>query len=414
MQNLEYLLEQYKSKKPEIVFEWNDSETEAHGWIVINSLKNGAAGGGTRMRKGLTKEEVVSLAKVMEIKFSVAGPSIGGAKSGINFDPNDPRRLGVLTRWYKAVLPLLKNYYGTGGDLNVDELKDVVPITEDLGLWHPQEGIVKGHLKPTEGQQINIIGQLRYGCSKIVEDPEYAPEGGGKKYAVADLITGFGVAAAVEHFYQIYFDKNLIGKRAIIQGWGNVASTAACYLAKEGVKIVGIIDRDGGVINKDGFDLSDVKKMFSEKMGNKLVAEKQIPFLEINEQIWDLGAEIFIPGAASKLVTRNQIDRMIAGGLEVISCGANVPFVDDDVFFGKTAHYTDETVALIPDFIANCGMARTFAYLMQPDITVTDKAIFSDISDTIHNAIKHIKKNNPIPLRISQKALLLALEKVKF
>jgi glutamate dehydrogenase/leucine dehydrogenase len=414
MQNLEYLLEQYKSKKPEIVFEWNDSETEAHGWIVINSLKNGAAGGGTRMRKGLTKEEVVSLAKVMEIKFSVAGPSIGGAKSGINFDPNDPRRLGVLTRWYKAVLPLLKNYYGTGGDLNVDELKDVVPITEDLGLWHPQEGIVKGHLKPTEGQQINIIGQLRYGCSKIVEDPEYAPEGGGKKYAVADLITGFGVAAAVEHFYQIYFDKNLIGKRAIIQGWGNVASTAACYLAKEGVKIVGIIDRDGGVINKDGFDLSDVKKMFSEKMGNKLVAEKQIPFLEINEQIWDLGAEIFIPGAASKLVTKNQIDRMIAGGLEVISCGANVPFVDDDVFFGKTAHYTDETVALIPDFIANCGMARTFAYLMQPDITVTDKAIFSDISDTIHNAIKHIKKNNPIPLRISQKALLLALEKVKF
>jgi glutamate dehydrogenase/leucine dehydrogenase len=413
MQNLEYLLEQYKNKKPEIVFEWNDTETEAHGWIVINSLKNGAAGGGTRMRKGLTKEEVVSLAKVMEIKFSVAGPSIGGAKSGINFDPNDPRRLGVLTRWYKAVLPLLKNYYGTGGDLNVDELKDVVPITEDLGLWHPQEGIVKGHLKPTEGQQINIIGQLRYGCSKIVEDSEYAPEGEGKKYAVADLITGFGVAAAVEHFYQIYFNKNLSGKRAIIQGWGNVASTAACYLAKEGVKIVGIIDRDGGVINKEGFSLTEIKKMFSDKTGNKLIVGNQIPFIELNERIWDLGAEIFIPGAASKLVTRNQIDRLIAGGLEVISCGANVPFVDDDVFFGETAHYADETIALIPDFIANCGMARTFAYLMQPDILVTDKAIFSDISNTICNAIKQIKKINPKPYKISQKALLLALEKVK-
>ena len=52
-------------------------------------LRGGAAGGGTRMRKGLDKREVESLAKTMEIKFTVAGPPIGGAKSGINFDPKD-------------------------------------------------------------------------------------------------------------------------------------------------------------------------------------------------------------------------------------------------------------------------------------------------------------------------------------
>ena len=78
------LLEKYKNKTPEIIFEWNDSQTDAQGWVVINSLRGGAAGGGTRMRKGLTKEEVISLAKVMEVKFSVSGPAIGGAKSGIN------------------------------------------------------------------------------------------------------------------------------------------------------------------------------------------------------------------------------------------------------------------------------------------------------------------------------------------
>jgi glutamate dehydrogenase/leucine dehydrogenase len=43
----------------------------------------------------------------MEVKFT-SGPAIGGAKSGINFDPNDPRKKGVLQRWYKAVSPLLK------------------------------------------------------------------------------------------------------------------------------------------------------------------------------------------------------------------------------------------------------------------------------------------------------------------
>ena len=65
------LLHTYENKEAEIVFEWNDNETEAKGWVVINSLRGGAAGGGTRMRKGLNKHEVESLAKTMEIKFTV-------------------------------------------------------------------------------------------------------------------------------------------------------------------------------------------------------------------------------------------------------------------------------------------------------------------------------------------------------
>lgn len=409
---MEELLTRYKEKKPEIVFEWHDPETGAEGWIVINSLRNGAAGGGTRMRKGLTCDEVISLAKVMEIKFSVCGPPIGGAKSGINFDPGDPRRQEVLTRWYKAVLPLLKHYYGTGGDLNVDELKDVVPITEDLGLWHPQEGIVKGHLKPTKGQHINIIGQLRYGCTKIVEDPEYVPEGSGEKYAVADLITGYGVAESVRHFYDLFFQLPLDGKTAIIQGWGNVASAAACYLAKEGVKIIGIIDREGGIIRPKGLTLDEVKYLFNTKSGNKLSAPDMVSFDDINQKIWSLGADIFIPGAASKLVTREQVDAMLAHRIEVIACGANVPFVDDQVFFGPTARYADEQTGVIPDFVANCGMARVFAYLMQPDILMTDAAIFGDTSATIRRALEEVRKINPVPNKISSNALYLALRKL--
>ena len=163
------LLKKFEEKTPEIVFEWSDAETEAKGWVVINSLRGGAAGGGTRMRVGLDKREVESLAKTMEIKFTVSGPQIGGAKSGINFDPTDPRKEGVLKRWYHAVYPLLKNYYGTGGDLNVDEIHEVIPITEDSGVWHPQEGVFNGHFKPTESDKINRIGQLRHGVIKVIE-----------------------------------------------------------------------------------------------------------------------------------------------------------------------------------------------------------------------------------------------------
>ena len=152
------LIKKFEEKRPEIVFEWKDSETEAEGWIVINSLRGGSAGGGTRMRKGLDKREVESLAKTMEIKFSVSGPAIGGAKSGINFDPQDPRKKGVLERWFKAVMPLLKTYYGTGGDLNVDEIHDVIPITEKYGLKHPQEGTVVAHLNISEEKKERRLG----------------------------------------------------------------------------------------------------------------------------------------------------------------------------------------------------------------------------------------------------------------
>ncbi len=407
---MQALLKTYKEKKPEIIFEWSDPETTAQGWIVINSLRNGAAGGGTRMRLGLTKEEVISLAKVMEIKFSVCGPDIGGAKSGINFDPRDPRRDEVLKRWYKAVFPILKNYYGTGGDLNVDELKDVIPITEDLGLWHPQEGIVNGHLKSNKGETINIIGQLRYGCAKIIEDPVFVPDG--EKYAIADMITGFGVAESVKHYYKIFRNGDITNKKVIIQGWGNVASAAGSYLALAGAKIVGIIDRRGGVINEEGLSKEAVKELFLKKKGNALISENMLSFGETNERIWNLGADIFIPGAASKLVTRKQVDQLLAGGIECISCGANVPFVDDEVFFGPTAKFVDTQISVIPDFIANCGMARVFAYLMQPDVTMTDESIFTDVSQIINQALLRIHQQSSSLTNISTKALEIALNKL--
>ena len=58
----------------------------------------------------------------MEVKFTVSGPAIGGAKSGLNLDPQDPRKRGVLKHWYRAVFLILKSYDGTGSDLNADEI----------------------------------------------------------------------------------------------------------------------------------------------------------------------------------------------------------------------------------------------------------------------------------------------------
>ena len=406
------LLKQYENKQPEIVFHWKDKETVAEGWVVINSLRGGAAGGGTRMREGLDMNEVLSLAKTMEVKFTVSGPAIGGAKSGINFNPNDPRKRGVLERWYKAVTPLLKHYYGTGGDLNVDADRDVIPITEDCGVWHPQEGIFNGHFKPTVADKINRIGQLRLGVIKVIEDKQFSPDLS-RKYTVADMLTGYGVAEAVKHYYAIY-GGNIEGKRAIVQGFGNVGSAAAYYLTQLGAKVVGIIDRDGGVINEEGFSMEEMTALFLGKNGNTLVSEKMVSFEEINNKIWSLPAEIFIPAAASRLVSKNQVQKMIDSGLEVISPGANVPFADKEIFFGPIMEYTDNHLSLLPDFISNCGIARVFAYLMEARVTLpmVDKAMFDDTSTIIKKALQKTFEQRASKTKICSTAFEIALKQL--
>ena len=419
------LLAKFENKRPEIVFEWKDPETDAEGWVVINSLRGGAAGGGTRMRVGLDKREVESLAKTMEVKFTVAGPAIGGAKSGINFDPKDPRKEGVLRRWYAAVTPLLKHYYGTGGDLNVDEIHEVIPITEDCGVWHPQEGVFNGHFQPREAQKINRIGQLRQGVLKVIEDENFSPSVS-RKYVVADMITGYGVAQSIKHYYSIWVTStgsattspssatpSVVGKKVIVQGWGNVGSAAAYYLALNGAKIVGIIDRVGGIINEEGLSFEEVKTLFLSKNGNELKSDDMLSFEEVNARIWNTPADVFIPCAGSRMFSEENLNQLLAAGLQVISSGANVPFADKEIFFGPIAEKADANLSLIPDFIANCGMARVFAYLMSNDLeSIEDKLIFEDTSSIIYNALKEAYELNPSKTTIAKTAFEIALKQL--
>jgi glutamate dehydrogenase/leucine dehydrogenase len=414
------LLQKFENKRPEIVFEWKDSETEAEGWVVINSLRGGAAGGGTRMRAGLDKREVESLAKTMEVKFTVSGPPIGGAKSGINFNPNDPRKAGVLHRWYTAVMPLLKYYYGTGGDMNVDEIHEVIPHTEDVGIWHPQEGVFTGHYKPSEPQKVNRIGQLRQGVVKVIEDERFTPSLA-KKYTVADMCTGYGVAEAVKHYYELWPASagategkggHVKDKRVVVQGWGNVGAAAGFYLSQQGAKIVGILTREGGLINQKGFSHKEICQLVIDRKGNQLITDQLLSFETVNKMIWDLEFEVFIPAAASRLVTKEQVDRMITSGVEVFSCGANVPFADPEIFFGPTGLYADEKFSIIPDFIANCGMARVFAYFMESEVAMDDAAVFGDISKVIRRALEKTKKVNAAKTKIAQASFEIALKEL--
>ncbi len=409
MSEIKELITQYESTSPEIIFEWNDSKTNARGWIVINSLRGGASGGGTRMRKGLTLHEVTSLAKTMEVKFTVSGPQIGGAKSGIDFDPKDERKSGVLKRWFKAVSPLLKSYYGTGGDMNVNEAKDVVPITESFGIWHPQEGIVEGHFNPKKSEKISKIGQLRLGVPMVIANPEFSPDIK-KKYSVSDMITGYGVAQSVIHYYNIWKNGVRKNKSVLIQGWGNVGASAGFFLSKAGFRIKGIMDKEGFVLSNEGFTHEEIVRLFLFKENNTLSSKEKL--FDDFSVFWNHGSDIFLPCAGSRLVSKSNLDNLMKNGCELIASGANVPFDNEEILYGKVMEYADNSISVIPDFIANCGMARTFGYCMQKENEISSKAIFEDVSKTIYTSLKKIFKMNSDVTQISQKAIAIAIKKI--
>jgi glutamate dehydrogenase/leucine dehydrogenase len=220
----------------------------------------------------------------------------------------------------------------------------------------------------------------------VIENPLLSPDVN-RKYVVADMITGFGVAQSIQHYYNIW-GGSLKGKKVLVQGWGNVASAGAYYLAQEGALIVGIIDRVGGLIKPEGFTFEEIKSLYLNKKGNELNHENLLSYEDMNDQIWDIKADVFIPCAGSRMITQNQLDRMIKAGVEVISSGANVPFADPQIFFGPIAEHADKNISIIPDFISNCGMARVFAYFMEKKVQMTDEAIFFDTSETIKKALE--------------------------
>ena len=226
------------------------------------------------------------------------------------------------------------------------------------------------------------------------------------------MITGFGVSESVAHFYSIW-GGNIKGKRVIVQGWGNVGSAGAYYLAQQGAIIVGIIDRVGGIINENGLSFQEITNLFLTKNGNELSHPNLLSYEEVNARIWDTKAEVFIPCAASRMITEDQLTRMINAGIEVIAAGANVPFADPQIFFGPIAEHADSKISIIPDFISNCGMARVFAYLMSNDLkALTDEGIFEDTSNTIKNALSNAHKINPTKTNIAKTAFEIALKQL--
>ena len=353
----------YLDAPPDRVIEWEDPPTGARGWLVINSLRGGAAGGGTRMRAGLDRRETVYLAKTMELKFAYSGPPIGGAKSGIDFDPADPRRRDVLRRWFEAMRPYLASVYGTAGDLNVDSTHDVGPLCSSVGLRHPQQGVIQGFFQPEEGELEEICRRIQEGLAARVGPEDEGLGVRGTPLSVSDLITGYGVARAAVHLHRAR-GGSLEGERVIVEGFGSVGGATCLYLARAGARVVAVVDRDHAVVAPDGLDADDVEELLTAREGKTLPPHPLRVEGEERLRAYETPADVFVPAAVSGSVDARRLEQLGRAGVDTLVCAANQPFRESGPGSTEVQEAADEDFGVLVDAVSGLGMARAFYCLM--------------------------------------------------
>jgi glutamate dehydrogenase (NAD(P)+) len=400
-------VEEFFRAPPEIAFEWHDPLSPARGWLIINSLKGGAAGGGTRMRPGLNRDEVTFLAKAMELKFALAGPPIGGAKSGIDFDPADPRKREVLGRWFQAIRSELMTRYGTAGDLNVSEATDVMPVCREIGIGHPQLGVLAGHFG-LEGEALERRCDLMRSGLDMTVPPDYGLVG--RPARVFGLVTGYSVACSALRLLERQ-DRSPADTRVLLQGFGAVGGAAALYMARAGFRIVGICDAEDALISPDGMESPEIEQLLMARGGNRLPGDVETGAETRRNQFWDTPADVFVAAAASGTIDEARLSHLELAGVHTIVSGANHPFWAVHPGDTRVERMADGRFSVIADVIASCGTAHAFACQSASDTALDPETIFASIRRIVGDAVdESIRRSGSVERGLLAGGLELALD----
>src|SRR5438093_966215 len=338
---------------------WTDPETGRKGYVVIDRLVRGISGGGTRVRRGVTLAEVERLARTMTLKNGSLNVPSGGAKAGLDCDLSEPGGHEMLVRFIRAMKPLLETRWATAEDLGITQ--------EELDSAFQEAGLP---LSVYAG--LNVTGDFDAAMKRVIQGVQTRVEGIG----LADLIGGYGVAeAAAAALSSLGLETK--GARAVVQGFGSMGGGTARYLARKGVKVVGVVDVHGCVVHPDGLD---VEHMLAHRSATGEVNRKQLPpgATERPREEWlDIEAEILVPAALGDVLTEENADRVKA---RVVIEAANIPTTDAA---GRRLH--ERGVGVIPDFVANSAANGWWWMVMLDMIDTTEQAAYDYATKTIHD-----------------------------
>ncbi len=349
------------SRDPMLRVEWTDPVTSRKGYVVIDRLVAGIAGGGTRVRAGLTLEEVERLAKTMSYKCGAMNLASGGAKGGIDCDPHSPEMRDMLTRFVTAVTPILDTYWATAEDLGITQA-ELDSVFKDVGLGMSVHAALKK------------VGDPDAAMDRVVRGLAVDVEGIG----LADIIGGYGVAeAAVAAMPHLGLTSG--STRAVVQGFGSMGGASARYLGRLGVTVVGIIDGNGCMVNPDGLDvealLSARNELGEVDRAALREADSTLPLAE-----WlSIPAEIIVPAAVPDCIRADNCDQVTA---RLIVEAANIPTTEE-----AQALLHERGVVVIPDFVANSGANSWWWWTLSGVIGASADESFARVREAMQDTV---------------------------
>ncbi len=288
------------------------------GYRVLYNTSRGPAKGGIRFDLNVTLEEVKALAAWMTWKCAVVNIPFGGAKGGVICDPTtmSMAELERVTRRYTSSIieTLGPDSDVPAPDVNTNErVMAWIMDTYSMHKRHTVTAVVTG--KPVEmGGSLGRREATGRGCMFVTRE------------ALAKI--GLPMNRA----------------RVAVQGFGNVGSLAADFLAKEGATIVAVSDKSGGLVNRNGLDIPDVIAWAREH--RQLAGYPRADKIS-NEDLLTIDCDVLLPAALENVITSKNARKIKA---KVICEGANGPTTA-----GADKILEEKGVFVIPDILANAG-----------------------------------------------------------
>lgn len=312
-------------KRPQKVFTFSIPLNMDSGKIIfLNGYRvqyNDALGptkGGIRFHPKVNLQEVEMLAFLMVLKCALVDLPFGGAKGGIEVDP-DKLSKAELERLSRGFIKEIHNFIGPKIDIPAPDIN----TNEQIMAWMVDEySKIKGKFIPAviTGKPLELGGSQ----GRIIS-------------------TSLGGAYILKRLLEI---EELDPKelKVVIQGFGNVGFNLVKIFNEWGYKIIAISDSKGGIYNEDGLD---IKEIISNQKGKGLLPDVKNTKKISNNELLELESDILIPAAVSHQITKENVDKIKA---KIILEMANAPITPeaDKILFEKG-------VKIIPDIIANSG-----------------------------------------------------------
>jgi len=302
------------------------------GYRSVHSEHMEPVKGGIRYAMAVNQDEVEALAALMTYKCAIVEAPFGGSKGGLRVDPRewDEHEMERITRRFAYELA-------------------------KRDLIHPSQNVPAPDMGTSEREMAWIADQYRRmnttdinARACVTGKPVNAGGIQGRTEA-----TGRGVQYALREFFRHEEDKaaaglsgTLDGKRVIVQGLGNVGFHAAKFLSEEdGCKIVGVIERDGGLLDENGLDVEELRNWIVKHGG--VDGYPSGKYVRDGTKYLEEECDILIPAALEGVINLGNAERIRA---PLIIEAANGP-----VTAGADEILRNRGTVIIPDMYANAG-----------------------------------------------------------